>query len=326
MLKVVLPDAYRLTTGDYSIEQEIFKENGMAFFIENCKTEEEVIEKCKDADAVITIYSDINPNVISKLEKCKVLVRYGIGYDNINVKAATEKNIFVCNIPDYCIDEVATHTAALILALERKIMVYDRSVRNGEWDEYKGYPVHSLNTQILGLLGFGNIARETAKMLRPFGFSIIAYDPYLNDDIFKNAGVKRVDLDQLWTISDVISVHVLLTDHTRHIINKESIAKMKKTVMVVNTSRGPIIDLVDLVAALKGGKILAAGLDVLENEPLRDKNAEILKLDNVIITPHAAFNTVESSQALHRKVAETVCQVLKGERPSNIVNKELIKR
>lgn len=324
MFKVVLPDAFRLTTSDYSIEGKIFKENNIEFYEENCRTEEEVIEKCKDADAIITIYADINSRVIAQLEKCKVIVRYGIGFDNIDVDSATKHNIFVCNIPDYCVPEVASHTVALILAIERKIMIYDRSVRNGEWDEFKGYSVHRLSTQTVGLLGFGNIGQQTSKMLKPFGFTIIAYDPYQKDSIFEEFGVEKVELEELWPRADVVSVHTPLSKETYHLLNKDTIRKMKDNVMIVNTSRGPIISLDDLIEALRSGKVLAAGLDVLENEPLRNKDAEILKFDNVVITPHAAFNTIEATEELHRRVAETACNILKGEYPKNIVNKGLL--
>lgn len=322
MPKVVLVDANRLKGAVYNIEQKIFNENNIEFIVKNCNNEEEIIENCKDADGILTIYTKIHKEIISKLSNCKVIVRYGIGYDVIDVDAASEKGIAVCNIPDYCIQEVATHTLALILSLERKITMYDRSIRKGEWDEFYGYPIHRLNTLTLGLLGFGSIARKVAEYAKPFGFNIIAYDPYLPDEIFHGMEVERVQFDNLLQESDIISIHVPLNKETKHLINKETISKMKNTVKIINTSRGAIIAQDDFVNALKNKRIMAAGLDVLETEPLHDPDADILKFENVIVTPHAAFNTVEATEELHRKVAESACKVIKGELPQNVVNKQ----
>jgi D-3-phosphoglycerate dehydrogenase len=324
MPRVILTDSHSLGETDYSIEKKFFKENGIEFIVENCKTDDELIEKCKDADGILTIYTKIHKGIIQKLCNCRVIVRYGIGYDNIDVDAATKKGIYVCNIPNYCVKEVATHTIALILAIERKIAMFDRAVRKGIWDDSYGYPVHRLDGQVLGLVGFGSIARQTADYAKSFGFNIIACDPYLPEFVFKEMNVKKVELETLLRESDIISLHVPLNDDTRHLINSQTISKIKKTAIIVNTSRGPIIALDDLIDALKNNRILAAGLDVLETEPLLGTDAEILKLENVIITPHAAFNTVESIEELHRKVAETASKIIKGELPENVVNKRLL--
>jgi len=324
MARIVLPDGFRHR--DYRIEEEVCRQHGVELVVEDCRTDEEIIDKCKDADGIITVYADLNKHVIDNLDKCKVLVRYGIGYDNIDVEAATAKGIFVCNIPDYCIPEVASHAMAFVLALYRKIMVYDRAIRKGIWNTYTGYPVHRLSTQVFGILGFGNIGREVAKYAKVFGFQVVAYDPFLKDQVFEEHGVKRLGLDEFLAQSDIISIHVPLSRDTHHLINKETIAKMKDGVMIVNTARGGLISTADLIEGLRSGKVLAAGLDVLEEEPVTDPEAEILKFDNVVLTPHAGANTVEAYGELARRVADTACRVVKGELVYNIVNKELLKR
>lgn len=326
MYKVVLTDSSGFKNEQYLIERDIFKDKKIDFVIADCKTEEEIIQLCADADAVVTIFSKLNENVINHLKKCKVMVRYGIGYDTIDVDAATKKGIFVCNIPDYCVKEVATHAMALILALERKIVQFDRSVRQEQWSSFYGYETHSVNQHTLGLVGFGNVARQVAAYAKCFEFKIVAYDPYVKDELFEKSGVQRMSLDQLLGYSDIISIHVPLNQETHHLINKDAFAKMKRNAMLINTSRGPIVSQQDLVDALKNNRILAAGLDVLETEPLKDKNAAILQLENVIVTPHAAANTIESFQELHRKVAETVCSILNGDFSYNIVNKQLLNK
>ncbi len=324
MLKVVLVDAHSLLGTDYGIVKEILNKNGIDFYEESCRNDEEVIEKCKDADGIMTILTKIHEGIFEKLEKCKVVVRYGIGYDAVDLQAAGKKDIVVCNIPSYCEQDVATHTLALILDLGRKITMFDRSVRRKEWNSNYGYPVHRMDRLTLGLIGFGGIARYTAQYAAPLGFKIITYDPFVTEDVCKAAGVTKVSFDELLGGSDIISVHVPLNADTKHLINKNTIAKMKQTAMVINTSRGPIIAQDDLFEALKNKRILAAGLDVLEIEPLAHPYA--MELDNLVITPHIGYNSIEATIDLHTKVAETACNVLKGEMPPNIVNKQYLKR
>lgn len=321
---VVLADGYSLEGDHYNIEQAYFAERGVEFRVENCKTEEEIIEKCKEADAVLTIYAPMTRNVIEQLQNCKVIVRYGIGFDVIDVEAASEKGIAACNIPDYCFPEVATHTIAMILQFERKISLLDQSVRKGEWNPNKGFDSRRLSSLTLGLVGFGNIAQEAAKYAKPFGMEIIAYDPFIPDDVLKEHGVKRVTLDELVERSDYISIHVPLNKDTHHLINAEKLEKMKETAVIINTARGPIIDQDALVDAIKNKKIRGASLDVLEKEPLQLSD-EILTLENVYITPHAAFNSEEAKARLHERVAETAYEVLTGGFPKNILNKDAVK-
>ncbi|RHW35251.1 C-terminal binding protein [Oceanobacillus profundus] len=320
---VILADGNSLEGDHYQIEEQFFKERNVEFRIEDCLTEESVIEKCKDADAVLSVYAPITERVINELTNCKVLVRYGIGFDNIDVKAASNKGIPVCNIPDYSIPEVATHTIAMLLHFERRIGLLDKSVREGKWNPNEGFNSKRLSSLTLGLVGFGNIAQETAKFAQAFGMNIVTYDPFIPDEVVHKFGIEKIELDELIEQSDYVSIHVPLNDGTFHLINQERLERMKNTAVILNTARGPIVDQDALVEAIKNGSIRGACLDVLEKEPVKVED-EILKLDNVVITPHAAFNSVEAKERLHTRVCETAYDILTGGRPQNIVNKAAV--
>ncbi len=321
---VVVADGKSLEGDHFKIEEAFFAEKGIEFRVEHCLTEEDVIEKCKDADAVLSVYAPMSKKVIEQLPHCKALVRYGIGFDNIDIEAASEKGIPACNIPDYCIPEVATHTIAMLLQFERKISLLDKSIREGNWNPNAGFYSRRLSSLTLGLIGFGNIAQETARFAQPFGMKLIAYDPYIPDEVLDKHGATRVTLDELIKQADYVSVHVPLNKQTHHLINAERLAQMKDTAVILNTARGPIIDQDALVTAIKQKTIRGASLDVLEKEPLQLSD-EILTLDNVFITPHAAFNSEESKQRLHERVAETAYDILTGGFPNNILNKDAVK-
>ena len=319
-MKVVLLDGASLGGHTFDREKKIFTENGIEFVEAACKTDADVIAACRDADGVMTIYCKLGETVIKELKKCKVFVRYGVGYDVIDIEAAARAGIAVCNLPDYCVQDVALHALALILNCLRKITIYDRSVRCGEWNSGKGYPVHRPERLTLGFLGFGNIARCTAAYAAPLGFTMLGYDPYLDKSRFETLGVRKVELGELFRASDILSVHAPLTAETTHIIDKKAIATMRDGVMIVNTSRGGLICFDDLTEAVKSGKVLAAGLDVVEREPMPEADRGILACDNVTVTPHASFNSIESAAEMHVKAAESACSVLRGERPPNTVN------
>jgi D-3-phosphoglycerate dehydrogenase len=326
MTQFVVLDSHRLPGGDFNIEKEMLEQEGVECIVSECKTEEEIIEQAKKADGVGLIYSEINKNIIDKLENCKVLIRYGIGYDSIDVEAATEKGILVCNLPDYCQPDVATHAMALLLDLSRKVTLLDRSTRKGNWDPNYGYPIHRLSCLTLGLIGFGSVARLFVKYLSGFDMNIIAYDPYLPDSYFSELNVKRVTLEELYSLADAISIHTPLNPDTHHLINADAFSQMKEGVLLINTARGPIINLNDLLLALKSGKVKAAGLDVVEIEPVYDANAEMYSYENLIVNPHSAFNSVEASYEQHQKVGITAINVLvKGLVPYNAVNKSQLR-
>lgn len=323
-MKAIVVDKNSADGLDYSIQQKIFEEHGIEFVLEDCQTEDEIIEKCKDADALLVIYRKITPRIMDALTNCKVILRYGIGYDVIDVAAATERGIKVCNSPLHCLDEVATHTIAMILAMERQLVFFNDVVKSGRWLANAGFKPHRLSCQTLGFIGFGNIARRTADFAKGFGFNMIAYDPYLEASVIEASGAEKVELEELLAVSDVISIHTPLFDSTYHLINRDSIAKMKDGVMIVNTSRGPIIAIDDLMGAVKTGKVKAAALDVVENEPISKPDHPLFETGNIICSPHAAYNSVEAEEQMMAVLAETAVQILNGEDPANIVNKKAL--
>lgn len=323
-MKAIVVDKNSADGLDYSIQQKIFEEHGIEFVLEDCQTEDEIIEKCKDADALLVIYRKITPRIMDALTNCKVILRYGIGYDVIDVAAATERGIKVCNSPLHCLDEVATHTIAMILAMERQLVFFNDVVKSGRWLANAGFKPHRLSCQTLGFIGFGNIARRTADFAKGFGFNMIAYDPYLEASVIEASGAEKVELEELLAVSDVISIHTPLFDSTYHLINRDSIAKMKDGVMIVNTSRGPIIAIEDLMEAVKTGKVKAAALDVVENEPISKPDHPLFETGKIICSPHAAYNSVEAEEQMMAVLAETAVQILNGEAPANIVNKKAL--
>ncbi len=325
-MKVVMLDGGSLAGHSYETERRIFTENGIEFVEAGLTPGDKAgtIAAARDADGVITVYCDIDAEVVKELGKCRVLLRTGVGYDVIDVEAATRAGIAVCNVPDYCLQDVALHAVALILNALRKVTMYDRSVRQGQWNNGFGYPVHRAENLTLGFLGFGNIARRAAAYSAGFGFTMLGYDPYLPAERFDALKVRKVELDELLGQSDIVSVHAPLTGETRHILNRDAFAKMKDGVIVVNTSRGALIHQDDLADAIAGGKILAAGLDVVEREPLAGADRRILEHENVTVTPHASFSSVEANAELHLKIATSVVAVLKGELPHNVLNREAI--
>lgn len=323
MFKYVLLDSHTLPGARYEIEGDLLNQAGIACQICSCKTEEQILAAAGDADAVGLVYSKITAGMMDRMPKCKVLVRYGIGFDSIDVPAATQRGIVVCNLPDYCLKDVATHALALLLDLCRKTTLLDKDVRRGNWNGNYGYRIDRICDMVVGLAGFGNIAREFAKYASVFGGKVIAYDPYAPDEVFQALGVERVGFDELCARSDAISVHTPLTGETRHLIDQASIAKMKDGVLLINTSRGPVVSQDDLVAALKSGKVKAAGMDVMEREPLTDLADEVYGCENLILNPHSAYNSVQAEEEQHQKVAQSVIDVLLKEIvPYNAVNKK----
>jgi len=304
------------------IEKEILSEIDPEFVLAHCNTEDEVIEVAKDADGIINQYAPISRRVIESLKSCKVIARYGVGVDNINVEAATEHKIIVANVPDYCVDEVSTHSISLILSCARGITLLDRKVRDKKWDFTLAKPLFRTQGKVLGLFGLGRIAKMVAQKASGFGLKIIAYDPYVSK---VNTRTKLVEFSQLLSDSDFVSIHVPLTDETRHLFGENKLRAMKKTAYLINTSRGPIIDEKALCKALENKWIAGAALDVMEKEPPDWKNP-LLNLDNLIITPHISFYSEESYIELKTKVAESVLSVLKGKLPRAIVNPQVTKR
>jgi D-3-phosphoglycerate dehydrogenase len=244
------------------------------------------------------------------------VVRYGIGVNNIDLEAARELRVGVANVPTYCTEEVSTHAVAMIVSLAKRIPQDHYRIAHGEWGVGPLLPIPSLSDLILGLVGFGAIALRVAQKARVFGFRIIASDPYLPDSVFAENGVERVNWETLLCSADIISLHCPLLPETTHLINRHTIAKMKPGVMVVNTSRGPVIKEAELLEALESGRIQGAGLDVFEQEPLPQESV-LRTLPNVLLTSHAASVSSRAVELLQIKAAKSARDFLQGKRPES---------
>jgi D-3-phosphoglycerate dehydrogenase len=275
---------------------------------------DDILAVARDADAILVTYAKLPGELLRQLERCKVIGRFGLGVDNIDVPAATERGITVTYVPDYCLHEVSDHAMALLLALARKIPFSDRLVQSGRWEMPAVVPIRRLAGRVLGLVGFGNIPRALAPKAQAFGLKVVTHDPYVSNDVLTAAGVEGVSFDQLLAMSDYVSIHAPLLPATRGLFSGEAFGKMKKGALLVNTARGPLIDEAALIAALDLGQLGGAALDVVATEPLA-KDSPLKGRDNVILTPHTAFYSVEALEELQTKCATDVARVLSGEKP-----------
>jgi D-3-phosphoglycerate dehydrogenase len=284
------------------------------------KKPDEFIEQAADCDALLNTYAGpITADVMARMPRCKIIARYGIGVDTIDLDAATAAGIIVTNNPTYCIEEVAEHTMALLLAAARKIVFYDRMVRSGRWEVPPGKPLFRLDGSTLGLVGFGNIARAVALRAAAFGMNVLYSDPFVKQGQFDVPG-DSVSLDKLLQQSDFISIHPPLMPQTRKMINDDAFGKMKKSAWIINCARGPIIDTDALVRALDAKKIAGAALDTTDPEPLPNPHP-LRDRDNVIINPHVAWYSEQAMVGLQAGAPGEVRRVLTGEWPINVVNK-----
>ena len=281
----------------------------------NCKAEFEVIQKCGRADVLLVQWAPITRRVLEALPNVRGVVRYGIGVDNIDVQGAKELGRMVSNVPNYCQEEVSDHAVSMLLSLARRIPHDDNQIKHGGWGVGPFLPIPAFADLTFGLVGFGSIARKVSEKAKPFRFRQIASDPVAPAEVFAKHGVERVDLDTLLRTADIISLHCPLLPDTRHMINAESIARMKPGTILVNTARGPLVNEADLVAALKAGKIVGAGLDVFEKEPLA-ADSPLRALPNVILTSHAASVSARAVDLLQIQAAEAARDILLGKRPA----------
>ncbi|PJG86310.1 C-terminal binding protein [Conservatibacter flavescens] len=283
---------------------------------------ENTLKEVKDADAVMVRDTPIRKDIITGMKRCKIIVRYGVGVDNVDLEAAKQQKIYVANVPDYGAEDVAEHALALLLAATRRLVQRDRDIRvNGKWGVGQLEPMTRLEGKILGIIGFGRIAKELLRKSKGIGFSqTLVADPLLTHDQANEFGVVKVEIDELCRQSDFISLHVPLLPTTRHIINAQRLALMKPTTVLVNCGRGGLIDEQALAHALSKGHLFAAGIDTFETEPV-PKDNPLLKLDNTICTDHTAWFTTESVVDLQRKAAEEILRVFDGFEPKHWVNK-----
>jgi D-3-phosphoglycerate dehydrogenase len=285
-------------------------------------TPESIVAAAREADALLVTYAKINADMIREMKKCKIISRFGIGVDNVDIEAATRQRIVVTKVPDYCIDEVSDHAMALLLSLVRKIPFSSARAHAGRWEMPAVTPIHRLRGTVLGLVGFGRIPQLVAPKAKAFGMRVMAYDPYLPLNVMEQAGVGRLEFPELLKISDYISIHSPLLPETHHLFSDEVFRQMKPGALIVNTSRGPVVDEAALARALDAKQLAGAALDVLEQEP--PVNSPLFGRDNVILTPHTSFYSVESLEELQTKAAEEVVRVLSGQPPLNPVNPEAL--
>ena len=284
------------------------------------KKPEEFLPEAQDCDALLNTYvGPITAEVMARMPKCRIIARYGIGVDTIDLEAATREGIIVTNNPTYCIEEVAEHTMALMLACGRKVAFYDRAVRAGRWEVPPGKPIFRLAGRTLGLIGFGNIARQVAVRAAAFGMRILFTDPVVEEGQFEIPG-KKTDLRALLSESDFISLHPPLTAQTRKMINDAALSQMRPTAFLVNCSRGPVVDTDALVRALDAKKIAGCALDTTDPEPLPDAHP-LRGRENVIINPHVAWYSEQAMVGLQSGAPGEVRRVLSGEWPINVVNR-----
>jgi len=296
----------------------------------NCKLVEvrdesnEVLKKeLKDAVAVVLIARKLDADIIAAMERCKVILTLSVGYDCVEVEAATERSIPVCNTPAYCTDEVSNHAITLILALARKIHLIVPNSKKAIWDYKYTKHIYNFRNKNLGIIGLGRVGRSLVPKAKGFGMKVSAYDPYVEDDIFALLGVERkYELEDLLKEADYISIHTPLTPETHHMIDAQALGKMKKTAIIVNTARGPIIEQAALCEALDAGTIAAAGADVLAKEPPAADNPLLAK-ENALVTPHVAWYSEESFEADMIDGMDELQRVLRGKRPRFIVNPEI---
>jgi D-3-phosphoglycerate dehydrogenase / 2-oxoglutarate reductase len=285
-------------------------------------TPESIIATAKEADALLVTYAKITAEMIGQMKRCRIISRFGIGVDNVDLAAATRDGIVVTKVPDYCIDEVSDHAVALLLSLVRKIPFASARAHAGRWEMSAVAPIHRLRGRTLGLVGFGRIPQLVAPKAKSFGLRVIAYDPYIPKAVMDQAGVGQVEFAELVKTSDYISIHSPLLPETLHLFNADVFRTMKPTALLVNTARGPVVDEAALARALDAKQLAGAALDVLEQEP--PINSPLFGRDNVILTPHTSFYSVESLEELQTKAAEEVVRVLSGEAPRNPVNPEVL--
>lgn len=300
------------------MEREIIQAAGGELAVFQCKTEDDVIQAAQNAEALLVQWAPITRAVIEKLPRCRVIVRYGIGIDNIDLDAARSRGIVVCNVPSYCIDEVADHTFSLGLALSRQLSTIDRRVRQGTWAGMPPKTMLASRQMIFATIGYGRIARAVLDRARGFKFSLAACDPYLPAGATLPADTKLLTLEQALQTADILSLHLPLSESTHHLLNAEAFAKMKPTALLVNTARGGLIDTVALAEALSTDQIAGAGIDVFEQEPL-SADHPLRKCENALLTSHVAWYSELSMPELQKQAAEEAVRVMSGDTPQSRV-------
>lgn len=318
------PDLFDLTPAVRDEMERILAEVGARLDVGQYRTEEAVIAAATSAEIVMiqSVRPLLNARVISTLNRCRGIIRMGLGYDSIDVDAATRLAIPVSNIVDWCNDEVAEHAIALLMAGARKVSVLDRGLHAGGWSRAEAVPTFRLRGKTLGLVGFGRVAQAVAQRMAGFGLNLLAFDPYIDARQMAAQGVHKVPLDELLEQADFISVHVRLTTETVHLLGRSQFARMKPGSLLVNTSRGAVLDEPALIEALQKGKPGRAALDVMEREPL-PADSPLRQMNNVILTPHLASYSIEAVNELYLKSAQTAASLLSRQWVGTVVNPQV---
>lgn len=307
--------------GSYEEEKRVLDAIGCSLEVCDFTDGHDADDKLRTADGVLVNMFPMTAERIASLERCRVLSRYGVGYDNVDIEAATAKGIWVARVPDYGYEEVSDHSLAMLLGLSRNLPYVDRRVRQGGWNLKNEYQSHRIKGSILGIVGFGRIGRALCRKAAGFGFSrILVYDPYVGSAAVSRRGAESVNLPTLLGVSDFVSLHLPLTDETRGLIDAAALRTMKPTAMLINTSRGGIVDEAALAEALETGTIAGAGLDVHETEPIPD-DSRLKSIPRVILSDHTAYYSEESIVELKQKAARNIVEVLSGGEPSYPVNR-----
>jgi D-3-phosphoglycerate dehydrogenase len=316
-MEATVQDALKFVITDYgfptiAIEREIIENAGGQLVAFQCKTEEEVIAAAKDAHAILVQWAPLTRAVIQELTLCKVIVRYGIGINNIDLDAARDRGIVVCNVPDYCIDEVADHTFALAMSLARQLPMIDQLIRQGVWNIVPPRPMLASRQMSFVTIGYGRIARAVLDRARACKFDLATCDPYLPAGTKLPQDVQLLEMDEALRTADILSLHLPVTQATRHLMNAGAFSKMKPTSLLVNTARGELVDTVELAAALNRAQIAGAALDVFEREPLEGQHP-LRKCANLLLTSHVAWYSELSRPQLQRMAADEAVRAIKDE-------------
>ena len=312
---------------DLEIEREMLTAAGVDFVPGQCRSAQQIIALAEDADAMFNTYFEpLDESIFAACPKLKVVVRYGVGVNTIHVEDATRCGVMVANVPNYCQDEVSDHAVALWLALARKIVQADRTIRTGDWGMQPLEPITNLRGQTAGIIGLGRLGSKAARKLNAFGVELLFTDPYVETGIdLEGIDCRKVELEQLCRQSDAIFVHAPANEETHHLLNAERFAQMERRPFIINTARAPLIDTAALVTELEQDQVRGAGLDLVDNERL-DAGHPLLHFDNVIITPHIAWYSEQSKIALRRLATQEILRVLQGGKPNSLLNPEVVPR
>lgn len=311
------------------LDPEEFRKMGADFSLSHCNSEEEIIDAAQGSDVVITTLLPITRKVLNSMDRCRLIHNMGMGYEGVDMEAATEYGICVSYGGDYCADEVAEHTMALLLACARKVPLLDRAVKEGKWDSPPRKELRKLFTpmfrmkgQTLGIIGLGNVGRRILPIAKGFGLRVLCHDPYVLPNVFEHLGAESVELPVLLKNADFVSLNCSLTKETKHMLGLEELGKLKPTAYLINTARGPLVDQEALAISLTNGSIAGAALDVLEGECIGPGDP-LFGLDNVIFTGHSAFYSEQATAEMRRRAYEQVRQILQGEWPTWLLNSKV---